>query len=308
MRKSDVGIELGSSNIKIFFEKGDKFLRIPSVVAVKKDSHKLVGVGAKAYNMLGRAPKSIMVKKTMAKGVVIDFKLNRLIIKEIFSKLFRKNMARRRICLCFHGFMSKFERFMIKSSILPSYFDDIFLIDESLASGLGAGIDITENDSFLVANIGSDTTDISTISCDGILDNVSLKVGSGNLDSIICKNIKAKYNLIIGKSTAEEIKKRAATLLDAKNNIVYRLKGKDMSTRMPKVVEVTQRNICENMEPYIKKIAFAIDEILKSSLHGVRDKVKKNGILLTGKGSIIPGVAQYIEGIVGARCNVLAKL
>ena len=254
MVKFDVGIDIGTTNTKICFKNKPIIVNMPSVVAIKKNSKEVVGVGEKAYDMLGKAPNSIIVKKTMSKGVVGDFFLNQIMLKEAFLKNFGRNFKKPRICICFHSFMTNLEKLVFKNSIFSSNNDNIFLIDESLASGIGAGLNFSNENKFLVVNIGGGTTDIAIICSDGIVSNKSVRTGSELIDEIICKNLSRNHNLLIGKSTAEKIKKRAVTVLNPNPNLKFEIKGKDTVSGLPKTLKISQKEICSNINMPVEKI------------------------------------------------------
>ena len=153
MLKFDVGIEIGTTNTKISFKNEKENIIIPSVVAIKKNTKQIVGVGEKAYDMLGKAPESIVVKKTMSKGVVSDFALNRLMLKEVLLKNIGKTIKKPKICVCFHSFMTNLEKLVFKNSIYDGDSENVCLIDESLASGIGAGLDFSNRSSFFIVNL-----------------------------------------------------------------------------------------------------------------------------------------------------------
>ena len=294
MVKFDVGIDIGTTNTKICFKNKPIIVNMPSVVAIKKNSKEVVGVGEKAYDMLGKAPNSIIVKKTMSKGVVGDFFLNQIMLKEAFLKNFGRNFKKPRICICFHSFMTNLEKLVFKNSIFSSNNDNIFLIDESLASGIGAGLNFSNENKFLVVNIGGGTTDIAIICSDGIVSNKSVRTGSELIDEIICKNLSRNHNLLIGKSTAEKIKKRAVTVLNPNPNLKFEIKGKDTVSGLPKTLKISQKEICSNINMPVEKIIDNIYDIITISSDVIAD-IQKNGIILTGGGSLVPGLKEVIS-------------
>ena len=307
MKKHDIGIDIGTTNIKIFFKNGngDELLNMPTVIAVKKNTQKIIGIGKKAYNMLGKTPDSIVVKKTMSNGVVSDFYLNKLMLQEILSKILKKKFKKPRICLCIHSFMTNLEKLTFKNSIFPKEPNEIFLIEESLASGLGAGLNLCDNHEYVIVNIGGGTTDMSIISENGIINNRSIKTGAEQLDDIIYKNISKQYNLIIGEATAEKIKKKAATITNPSTTKKYTLNGKDKITGLPKSIEVTQKDICSKIEAPITKIVDNIEDVIKQTYPVIPQNLQKNGIILAGGGSLIPGVCEFISKNIGLKTTVV---
>ncbi len=304
MVKFDVGIDIGTTNTKICFKNNPVVITMPSVVAIKKNSKEIVGIGKKAYDMLGKAPNSIIVKKTMSKGVVHDFYLNKLMLKETLAKNYGRNFKKPKVCICFHSFMTNLEKLVFKNSIFFSDEDSIYLIDESLASGIGAGLDFSDESSFLVVNIGGGTTDIAIICSNGILTNKSIQVGSELIDEIIYKNLYKNSNLLIGKSTAEKIKKVAVTALNPSSSLNFEIKGKDTISGLPKTLEISQKQICQNIEMPIEKIIDNVYDVISTSSSEVVADLQKNGIILTGGGSLIPGLKEIISNKLKIEVNI----
>ena len=297
--KFDVGIDIGTTNTKIYFKNKTDVLNIPSVIAIKKNNGKIIGIGEKAYMMLGKAPDSIMVKKTVEKGVVRDIQLNRIMLKEILSKIFKKTFRKSKICLCYHSFMTNFEKYTFKNSILNPNHNEIFLIDESLASAIGEKINLVEDTCFLVVNVGGGTTDISIISNNGVLYNKSLQIGGELIDEIIKKNILINHKLLIGKATSEKIKKKAATMFSLNDKLKFKIKGKDAYKKQPKILELSQKEICKNIDIPVNKIIDNIIDIIKTVEPDIIYNIQKNGIILTGGCSLIPGFKELIEKKTG---------
>ncbi len=304
MIKFDVGLDIGTTNTKIYFKNSPVGINIPSVVAIKKNTKEIVGVGKKAYNMLGKAPDTILVKKTISNGVVSDFNLNRIMIKETLFKKFNKNFKKPKVCLCFHSFMTKLEKLVFKNSIFSSDTDNIYLIDESLASGIGAGLDFSNDYSVLVVNFGGGTTDIAAISPTGAVFNKSIKMGAELIDETIRKTLYEDHNLLIGKSTAEKIKKKAVTLINPSLKLKFSIKGKDKITGLPKVLELSQKEICKNIMPTVNRIIDLINDLLNNIPLDLSADIQKNGILLTGGGSLISG----FQELVSKKTNILTNI
>ena len=297
--KFDVGIDLGTTNTKIFLKNKTDILNIPSVIAIRKNNGKILEVGEKAYEMLGKTPDSIIVKQPVEKGIVRDIKLNRMMIQEILSKIYKKMFGKTKICVCFHSFMTDLEKFTFKNSILNPQHNEIFLIDESLASAIGENVDLSENSCFLVINVGGGTTDISIISNKGVLYNRSLQIGGEILDQIIQKNLLLNHGVLIGKATSEKLKKKAITMLNLSENLKFKIKGKDVRTRQPITITLTQKEICKNIHKPINKIIDNIIDILKTIEPDVIFNLQKTGIILTGGCSLIPGFSKLIEKKTG---------
>ncbi len=293
--KFDVGIDIGTTNTKICFRDSDHVIVMPSVIAVKKESGRIVGIGEQAYRMIGKTPDSILVKKTVEKGVVSDYSLNKLLIGEVLFRKFGNMFRKPRICLCYHSFMTKLEKLTFKNSILKQHSNKLFFINESSASILGLDIDFTDGKCFLSVNVGGGTTDISVVSKEGVLLNKSIQIGVELIDEIIAKNLIKDHNFLIGKTTAEQLKNKAVTFFNPNEDLKFRIKGKDIKTRLPKVLEVSQKDICKDIKIPVIKIVEMICEIIKNVSPDVLSNMKDEGIILTGGASLLLGFRELIE-------------
>lgn len=305
MFKFDVGVEIGTTNTKISFRNEKEDLILPSVVAVRKNTNRVVGIGEKAYDMLGKAPDSIVVKKTMTRGVVADFGLNRIMLREIFLKNIGRFFKKSKICVCFHSFMTSLEKLIFKNSIYDGELDNVCLIDESLASGIGAGLDFSNRASFFIVNIGGGTTDIAVIGSSGLIENKSFQIGVEIIDEIIYKNILKNYKLQIGKIAAEKLKKIAATFLTPSEDLKFKVKGKDLISKMPKTIELSQKQICKDITKPLEQITDNIFDLFRNLSTELALDVEKNGIILTGGAALIVGIKEFISKKLNVQVNLL---
>ena len=291
----DVGIDIGTTNTKMYFRNSSDIICIPSVIAVHKKKGKIVGVGETAYKMIGKTPDFIMVKETIKKGLVSDLHLNKILINEFLSKRLGKTIRRLKVCLNFHSFMSDLDKLAFKNSIFSSEYNKLYLIDESLASAVGSYIDFSSERYNLIVNVGGGTTDISIISPAGIVLNNSIQIGGEDINEIIKKNLYGNYNFLIGKTTTEKIKKDAITLENPSDQLKYTIKGKDVLTRLPKTQEFTQKQICEGITKPINIIIENLKEIIKLADPDAVSSIQNTGIILTGGSSLILGFKEMIE-------------
>lgn len=291
----DVGLELGTTNIKMYFKNNKNPLIIPSVIAIKRKTKEIVGVGKTAYNMLGKTPKKIEVKKTISKGVVVEPFLNKILIKEILSKNIVKFFKKPKICLCCHSFMTDLERLTFKNSIFSLNDENVQLIEESLASAIGLNLNFSNKENLIIVNIGGGTTDITILNYNNVVANNSVQIGTEQIDEIIKKNLVNNHNLLIGSLTAEKIKKQAATLFTPKEELNFKVKGKDKITGLPKTLEISQKELCNGIKTPVTKIVQNIYDMLYKSSTKLTPNIEKVRIILTGGGALIPGFRELIS-------------
>ena len=304
MSKCDVGIDLGTTNIKIFIKNKGIVLKTPSVVAIKRNTGKLFEIGKKAYEMIGKTPDSIIVKHPVSTGVIVDYELNKIMLDELLSRVLNKSIKKARVCMCIHGLMTNVEIKALTETILSSGCEKVFLIDESVASGLGAGIDLCSSNGEIVVNIGGGTTDVALISLNGIVVNKSIRYGGQNIDSIILKNIANNNNLLIGVNSAERTKINFATVNLPKYSKKCILKGKDMITGLPKSITVTQCDIYNHLKAPVQKIVDSINDVIEQAPPEALCDIQESGILLTGGGSLMEGLPEFIAKKTGIKTRL----
>ncbi len=304
MSKFDIGIDLGTTNVKIFVKDRGVVLSEPSVVAIKKKTGKLFEIGEKAYEMIGKTPESIIIKHPVCMGVIVDHELNRLMIKKLLSRVLKKSIKKSRVCICFHGLMTDVQIKALAETALSSGCGKVFLIEESVASGIGAGIDILRTNGVMVVNIGGGTTDISLLTFSGVVVSRSIKAGGQNIDGVILKNIANCHNLLIGMKTAERAKIKIATVKLPNNSVKYKLSGKDIATGLPKSVVITQCDIFDQLKESIEFIVENIKEAVGEAPPEIAADIYENGILLTGGGSLIDGLPELVSEKIGVKVRL----
>ena len=291
----DIGLEIGTTNIKVYLKNKKKPIIMPSVIAIKKETREVIGIGKTAYNMLGKTPEKIEVKKTMSRGVIVEPFLNKVLIKEILSNKINKFFKKPKICMCCHSFMTNLEKLTFKNSIFNSYEENVQLIEESLASAVGLNLNFSDEETLLIVNIGGGTTDITVLHYNNIIANNSIQTGSEQIDETIKKNLAKNHNLLIGSLTAEKIKKQAATFFKPKEDLKFKIKGKDNITGLPKTLEITQKEICADINIPAEKIVQSINNTMRESVVKLTIDLEKISIILTGGGCLVPGFKELIE-------------
>lgn len=301
----DVGIDIGSTSTKVFIKGNGIALNTNSVIAVKRKTGELIDIGAKAYRMLGKAPDFVMVKSPILNGSVADYGLMRLFVSEILARTFNEPVRKLRLFVCVHSSETEFEKFNLINSIFSCQNGEFFLVEEPIASGFGAGFDLNYSSGLIVVDIGGGTTDFAFIESQGEARSFSIKLGSQTIDDTICENMLKKFGLIVGQPTAERLKIQAANLVNCSSLKTFQVKGKDRSTGLPKSLLLSQKDVFALIEKAVERL---VDKI-GSFVCGVPLKLKgfdnlKPRILLTGGGSLIRGLPEYIQN----RLNIETKI
>ena len=234
---TDLAIDLGTANTLVYVKGKGVLLSEPSVVAVNKDARggkKVLAVGAEAKKMLGRTPGNIEAIRPMKDGVIADFEITEAMLRHFISKVHNsRRLVRPRIMICVPTGITQVEKRAVKESAQSAGAREVYLIEEPMAAAIGANLPITEPTSNMVVDIGGGTTEIAVISLSGIVYAKSVRIGGDKMDEAIQQYLKRKYNMLIGESTAEEIKIRIGSAYPMENEGEMEVKGRDLVTGIP---------------------------------------------------------------------------
>ena len=297
----DMAIDLGTANTLVVLKGKGVVLNEPSVVAIINDNGKktVLAVGDEAKTMLGRTPGNIQAIRPLRDGVIADFIVTEEMIKHFIKKVHIKNtFANPRILICVPTGSTPVERKAIQDSALAAGARRVQLIDEPIAAAIGAGLPISEATGSMVVDIGGGTTEIAVMSLGGVVFSKSLRVAGDALDLGIISYMRKKFNLLIGESTAEKIKKEIGTGIPTSNNI-FLMKGRDIRTGTPKEISLTEEDACEALMPILTQILNAVKEALESTPPELSADLVDMGLVLTGGGALLRNIDKLISKDTG---------
>lgn len=292
----DIGIDLGTKNVLIYIKGKGIVLNEPSVVAIDTTTKKVLAVGQEASEMIGRTPGKVKAVHPMKDGVIADFEiteamLNKFITKAIGKKIFNKP----RILICCPSNITQVEKNAIREVAERTGAKKIYLEEEPKVAAVGAGMDIAKPSASMVIDIGGGTTDIAVLSLGGIVTSSSIRIAGNTFDNDIIKYIKDKYKLLVGEKTAEEIKMQIGTVKKTKKKDTMEIKGRDLSTGLPKMIEVTAGEIEESLHDDVMKIINEAKKVLEDTPPELSADIVEKGIILTGGGALIEGFPQVFK-------------
>lgn len=289
----DVGIDLGTASVLVFKKGEGIVLHEPSVVAIDKNSGKVIAVGEEAREMLGRTPGYISAIRPLREGVIADYdtteKMLTYFIKRVIgNKLFLKP----RVIVCIPTGATDVEERAVRQATLASGARQAFIIEEPLAAALGAGINIAGATGNMVVDIGGGTSDIAVLALGGIVCNTSLRVGGDKFDESLIRYIRKEYSLMIGERTAEEIKIRIGTAwITPENQDQYmEVRGRDLVSGLPKTINISSRESWMALEEPVYAVIDAVKKVLEITPPELAADIVNNGIVMTGGGSLLNGL------------------
>lgn len=298
MAAFDVGIDLGTTKIIIYRSDSGIALNEPSIVAYNTRDNRVVAVGNEAYAMLGKTPKHIVAERPLKDGVISNHKLCELMIKEYIKRVCGNFFIKPRIILCIPSVTTDVERRSVVEAALAAGARKVYLIEEPIAAAIGSGIDILKANGNMIVDIGGGTTDIAVISLSGVVCSKSIKVAGNMIDEEIIKFFANQYKLSIGQRMAENMKIELGCVWNPSETNTAFVKGRNLLTGYPQQIEISEATIYECVLHCVDKIIEAIKLVLEKTPPELIGDIYENGIVLTGGGALIRGLADLIRSHV----------
>lgn len=300
----DIGLDLGTASILVFVKGKGIVLREPSVVAIDKNTGKLLKVGTDAQKMLGRTPGNIVAMRPLREGVISDYDMTERMIKEFLRKVSGFNLFKPRLVICVPSGITEVEERAVIDAGTQAGARRVYLIEEPVAAAIGAGIDITKPMGHMVVDIGGGTTDIAVISLSGIVESTSIKVAGDQFDEAIIKYLRRKHNVLVGERTAEELKISIGCVYPRSEEKTIEIKGRCLMTGLPKIFDVTSSEMVEAFEEVSTRIVEGIHSVLERTPPELVADISTNGIIMTGGGSLVWGFDKLIQSKTGIETHV----
>lgn len=298
----DIGIDLGTATVLVYIKGKGIVLREPSVVAIDKNTNKLLAVGEEARRMLGRTPGNIVAIRPLREGVISDYDITERMLKYFInkvcgSKVFR--LFKPRIMVCVPSGVTEVERRAVIDAAIQAGARKTYLIEEPIAAAIGAGIDIAKACGSMVVDIGGGTTDIAVISLGGTVVSSSIKIAGDKFDEAIVRYMRKKHNIMIGERTAEELKINIGTVFPRVQEVSMDVRGRNLISGLPKTISVTSTEVMDALEEPISSVIEAVHAVLERTPPELAADISDRGIVLTGGGSLIYGFDKLLQEKTG---------
>lgn len=288
---ADMGVDLGTATILIYYAGRGIVLREPSVVAIDKDSDKIMAVGEEAHSMIGRTPGNIVAIRPLRNGVIADYRYTEAMLKYFLSKVCGpRAFFRPRIMVCVPSGVTSVEKKAVLEAAMQAGARKAYVIEEPLAAALGAGLDIGGPSANMVVDIGGGTTDVAVLALGGIVVKESIRVGGDKFDEDIGRYVKRNFNVMIGERTTENAKVTIGTVKPGHRNLSMEVRGRDMLTGLPRTVLLTSHDVYEATKETVAEIITATRRVLERTPPELAADIVDKGIVLTGGGSLMDGI------------------
>ena len=297
---TDIGVDLGTANVLVYVKGKGIVLREPSVVAIDKDSNRVLAIGEEARRMLGRTPGNIVAIRPLREGVIADYDTTESMLRHFIRKVAGKSLFfKPRIMVCIPSGVTTVEKRAVLEAAMQAGARKTYLIEEPLAAALGAGLDIAEPWGAMVVDIGGGPTDVAVLSLGGIVVSESLRIGGDRFDESLVSFVKKEYKIMIGERTAEEMKVQIGTSFPNSRNETMEVRGRDLLSGLPKTVRITSEETREALAEPVALIVQCVKSVLENTPPELASDIMDRGIVMTGGGSLLHGLDRLIQEETG---------
>ena len=300
----DIAMDLGTSSVVVHVQDEGIFMREPSVVAIDKNTDKVIKVGREAEEMLGRNPEGILALYPLEDGVVSRYEVTLKMLRYFIARASQKNIMAPRLMIALPTDVTEVERRAILDAATEAGARKTFMVQKAIAAAIGAGIPINSPIGNMIVNIGGGTTEVSVISLGGVVVTKTVKVGGNQMDSSLVEYIRENYNVLIGTRTAESLKRRIGCVYEHKEARVEDVKGRDLESGMPKIVSVSSKEFLGAVMNPLTAIFDTICEVIEKTPPELVGDILHNGICFVGGGSMLAGIDKLTEKVLGIKAFV----
>lgn len=305
----DVGIDLGTANTLVWVKGKGIVIREPSVVARRKKTKEILAIGTAAKRMLGKAPATIEVVRPLKDGVISDFDATESMLSFYIKKVHETGttvpkIPRPRVVIGIPSGVTEVERRAVSDAALSAGAREVHLVEEPLAAAIGAKLSVERPEGILMVDIGGGTTEIAVISLGGIVLEKSIRVAGDEMNEAIINYVRLKYSLLLGESTAEDVKIKIGTCIVDKEKF-YVVRGRDLERGLPKSIKLSSAEVQEALSPIINEIVGNIADLLEETPPELMADIMKDGIYLAGGGSLLSGIDKVISEAVKIPVNIV---
>lgn len=299
-----IGIDLGTANSLVWLAGEGVVLNEPTVVAVTADEGKVVAVGNEAKEMLGRTPGNIVATRPMRDGVIADYRITEAMLAYFIDRTVGRNrFTKPEVMICVPTGCTQVERRAVMDATLSAGAKTVYLIEEPLASAIGAKIPIAQASGHMIVDIGGGSTECAVISLGGVVVHKSARVAGNKIDEAIAQYVKKNYNLIIGERMAETIKMTIGTAVEDDPRSME-VRGRDAVTGMPRMITLTSKECLAAITPVLHLIIGAVKAVLEDTPPELAADIIDKGIIMAGGTSTLRNMDKLMTQMTGVVCHV----
>ena len=302
----DLGVDLGTSNVRIYVDGKGVIAREPSVVAVDKNTGKILQVGAAARNMLGRTPGNVVAMSPLKDGVISDHEMTVKMLQILFRSVSKSSLftPKPRVIVSVPSSITEVEERTVINAAIEAGARRVYLIEAPLAAALGANLDIKGPNGHMVVDVGGGTCNVAVLSMNGVAVSSSIPIGGIAFDETIARYVRRNYGVIIGETTAEEVKIQIGSVYPRQEDPTISIRGRDAKNGTPRELTLTSSEVFNVLQRPARMITDEVLSVLEDTPPELVADIAENGITLTGGGSLIWGMDMLLTERTGIRCTV----
>lgn len=299
-KRKRIGIDLGTANSIVYLAGKGIVLNEPTVVAVTAEDQRVVAVGNEAKEMLGRTPDNIIASRPMKDGVIADYDITEAMLRFFIDKVCgTSRLIKPEVMICVPSGVTSVERRAVLNATISAGAKNAYLIDEPLAASIGARIPIAQPSGHMILDIGGGSAECAVISLGGVVVHGSVRMAGNKLDDAIITYIRRKFNLIIGDRMAEELKIEIGSATNLKAMLKMDIKGRDVSSGLPKVVEINSNQVTEALTPILHEIVEMVKDVFEKTPPELTSDIIDKGIILSGGTSQLKSFDTLLSDQIG---------
>ena len=300
----DLGIDLGTSNVLVYVDGKGVQIREPSMVAMDKNTGRILQVGAAAQNMLGRTPGNVVAMRPLKDGVIADHEMTVKMLQHMFRAVSKRSLfsPKPRVIICVPSSITEVEERTVINATIEAGARRVYLIEEPLAAAIGAGLDIKGPSGHMVVDIGGGTTDIAVLTMSAVATSSSIKSAGIHMDEAIIQYVRRKHGIVIGQTTAEDVKIQIGSVYPRAEELSMTVRGRDAKNGTPREVTLTSSELLSVLCITARRIADEVLSVLENTSPELVSDIAEHGITLTGGASQIWGMDLLLSECTGIPC------
>ncbi|MBT3169165.1 MAG: rod shape-determining protein [Candidatus Cloacimonetes bacterium] len=305
---NDIAIDLGTANTLVYRKGFGTVIDEPSVVAISNDSNKIIAIGSAAKDMLGKNPTEVRIIKPLKDGVIADFQVTELMLRNLILRAQKKRLLiKPRVLVCVPSGITEVEKRAVRDSALHAGAREVHLISEPVAAAIGADLPIHKPQGNLVMDIGGGTTEIAIISLSHIVVHNSIRVGGDKMDEAVVDFLRKKNNISVGIQTAERIKMQIGSAYPLENELKMEVRGRDIINGYPITIEVNSTEIRDALSESVEAMIDAVKRLFENTAPELAADIAERGLILTGGGANLKGLDKRIQETVDLPVHVFPE-
>ncbi len=305
MKGMKIGIDFGSSSIKIYAENKGIVVNEPSIAAISVDSRQPIAFGKAADDMLGRCGEEIEIVQVIQNGVISDFVLAEKMLRFYLEAVCGNRVYKPNVMICLSSNATSFEKKTFFDAITLAGAGRVCLVEGILASAFGCNVDAEKIGGRMVLDIGHQVTEFAIISMGSLAGTGTINRGSYDIDCAVERHLKRDRDILVGPHTIREIKNKITSAISRDCETALFISGKSNLDEMPISFEITSNEVYPFVDEQVSLLVSEINDAMQNIPPELLADAADHGISLCGGGSLIFDIAQRLEEETNIRCEVI---